>query len=159
MLEKIYVTEICEKDATKWFLSFGKPMFQGGESIEIDEKTAKELLFSKNDHYTCIRLFKDGDTFIAMDGENLQESKRVGLGESEDEALMGFILDNREEVKKMVDKIFSKINVQEEHKNICLKCKKNRICAYRDDLKEMTEKEEDKEGEIAMVSCVFFDEA
>ena len=42
MLEKIYINE--DLDLDEWVLSFGRPEFQGGESIYIDEKTAKEIM-------------------------------------------------------------------------------------------------------------------
>jgi len=43
MLDKLYIEEKHE-ETSKWSLSFNKPAFQGGQTIEIDEETAKELL-------------------------------------------------------------------------------------------------------------------
>lgn len=41
-LSKLFITE--DTGNKQWILSFEKPEFQGGESIVIDEVTAKEIL-------------------------------------------------------------------------------------------------------------------
>lgn len=45
-LKKIYITE--NADTNEWVLSYGKPEFQGGKSIVIDEETAREILKLQN---------------------------------------------------------------------------------------------------------------
>ena len=41
-IKKIFITRDELRD--EWILSYGKPEFQGGESIVIDKETAKEML-------------------------------------------------------------------------------------------------------------------
>lgn len=48
MLEKLHITEDVGYNPTKWVISYEKPEFQGGESIEVDEKTAREILKIKS---------------------------------------------------------------------------------------------------------------
>lgn len=43
-MKKLYVSEDTSINPTLWTLSFGKPEFQGGESIRIDEETAKAIM-------------------------------------------------------------------------------------------------------------------
>ncbi len=48
MLKKIYVNEDAGFNPHRWTLSYGKPEFQGGDSIEVDEETAREILKTQN---------------------------------------------------------------------------------------------------------------
>ncbi|MBP7118589.1 hypothetical protein KBA63_00740 [Candidatus Woesebacteria bacterium] len=42
-MKKLFITEDIQ-EKTHWYLSYEKPQFQGGESIEIDEETAESLM-------------------------------------------------------------------------------------------------------------------
>ena len=42
-MNKLYITEEEVNGVIRWYLSYEKPKFQGGETIEIDEETAKYL--------------------------------------------------------------------------------------------------------------------
>ena len=89
MLEKIFINE--RQPENEWCLSYEKPEFQGGESIIIDEKTAKEILFLKNSKKQ-ITIGKDGTAITAKfeDFINLQESD-CGFGDTEKEALIDLL--------------------------------------------------------------------
>lgn len=44
MLEKLYITEDPSENPHRWSVSFGGPEFQGFPTIDIDEKTAQEIM-------------------------------------------------------------------------------------------------------------------
>ena len=44
MLDKLFVSEEETDAGIGWSVSYDKPEFQGGESIDIDKQTAKQLM-------------------------------------------------------------------------------------------------------------------
>ena len=74
MLDKIYITEEPNfTKETRWILSFDRPEFQGGASIDIDEKTAKEILKIKNNKSPS------GVSWDSSTGRAVQKSIGVGI--------------------------------------------------------------------------------
>ena len=43
-LIKLHITEMLGGKEDGWYLSFDRPEFQGGETVKIDEETAREIM-------------------------------------------------------------------------------------------------------------------
>lgn len=73
-LTKLHITE----EGDEWYVSFDRPTFQGGETIKIDEKTAKEIIQIKIANMNNI---KEG-TILTFTGDETEpkEYKREVLG-------------------------------------------------------------------------------
>ena len=48
-LTKLHITENVDEGKDGWYLSFDRPEFQGGETIKINEETAKEIMRIQNE--------------------------------------------------------------------------------------------------------------
>ncbi len=63
----LYITEDTSVSPTKWILSWRRPEFQGGESVEIAEKDAKALLLIITEYveqYNCPSYFDDNNLLL-----------------------------------------------------------------------------------------------